>query len=91
MCLSVHLPNVIKYLLFFFKPMLGAVQKESHLNFSLTLADEEIRYEREREKLDECNTASKWKSRIFLIKNCILIQLYANKILIKISIQLAYY
>ena len=28
--------------------MLGAVQKESHLNFSLTLADEEIRYERER-------------------------------------------
>lgn len=48
MCLSVHLPNVIKYLLFFFKPMLGAVQKESHLNFSLTLADEEIRYERER-------------------------------------------
>lgn len=50
MCLSVHLPNVIKYLLFFFKPMLGAVQKESHLNFSLTLADEEIRYERERER-----------------------------------------
>ena len=75
MCFSLHLLNVIKYLLFFFfKPVLGAFQKESHLNFSLSLADEEIRYERERNLMNVTQPVS-GRVEFFLNK-----KLYSNTI-----------
>lgn len=74
--------------------MLGAFQTESRLNFSLTVADEGIRYERETKRERNLTNVTQPVSGtvdFFLIKNCILIQSYANKILIKITIHLAYY
>ena len=54
--------------------MLGAFQKESHLNFSLSLADEEIRYERERNLMNITQPVS-GRVEFFLNK-----KLYSNTI-----------